>query len=677
MKKYKNQKNITINIKKVIFLCFITVLTFFIFIVPSKVGVIGRTFYVILFFLFGTTSYVLPFIFSWFCFIHVIKNPQSVLTLIGKFDFIWSTIWLILLSVFIESIHFIFKLRIYGGIIGLKLFTFLKELFGIWFVFFVIITALIILCIKFLKNLNKFFIQKPQNNFEITHPNPKLSSKILKRNQQEKYLTSSNAVSKKNINNIKYELPSVNLLHNVPLQSFTKNKSLRMATLLKKTLADFNIRAEIQNIIHGPIVTRYDLVLAPGTRIQSIVNISDNISLIMRTSSIRIIPIPEKAVVGIEVSNHSKIFVRLKEIFESSVFKNSESLLTLALGKTIDGFTYVTNLTLMPHILIAGATGTGKSMALHAIILSILYKARPDEVKFILIDPKRVEMTIYKNIPHLYNPCVKADLANVITSPKEAVMVLKKLVKVMEERYVKFSKVMAKNIEIYNNKMAKNSGDKEFYIVVIIDELSDLILTMRKEIECYIQRLAQMSRAVGIHLILATQRPSVNVITGVIKANFPSRLSLKTTSKIDSRIILDTLGAESLIGNGDMLFLPTGKTQPIHLQGVYISSAEIDDIISFINNQNFPNSYNVIIEHNMKNNFDDNEKITKDLIFSLKLINERKRISQDLLRANLGSSAKATNILSILETKGFVFKPNGMNKWCINFDKVKAFLSKL
>ncbi|MDR2818125.1 MAG: DNA translocase FtsK, partial [Endomicrobium sp.] len=311
---------------------------------------------------------------------------------------------------------------------------------------------------------------------------------------------------------------------------------------------------------------------------------------------------------------------------------------------------------------------------IHTIILSILYKARPDEVKFMLIDPKRVEMPIYRDIPHLYNPCTTSANADIITNPREAAAALKKLVLVMEERYTKFANVMVRNIEDYNNKMAETIGEKEFYIVVIIDELADLMLVVQKEIEDSIQRLAQMARAVGIHLILATQRPSVNVITGIIKANFPARLSFQTTSKVDSRVILDMLGAESLMGKGDMLFLPPGEARPVRLQGAFVSLKEAEKIISFISNQNFPRLYEAVsVEVEGKGNFDA-DKESKDLIPALKLISERRRISQDLLKANFGGSARATNILSILEIEGFISKPEGTNKWQINFDKISKYL---
>jgi S-DNA-T family DNA segregation ATPase FtsK/SpoIIIE len=331
----------------------------------------------------------------------------------------------------------------------------------------------------------------------------------------------------------------------------------------------------------------------------------------------------------------------------------------------------------MPHLLIAGSTGSGKSVGVHNIILSILYKARPDEVKFLLIDPKRVEMTAYKDIPHLYNPCCMAEDADVITRPNEASEALKRLVKVMEDRYEKYAQNMVRNIEDYNNKMAAEGQDKDYYIVVIIDELADLMMVASKEIEDSIQRLAQMARAVGIHLILATQRPTVNVITGTIKANFPARLSFQTVSSVDSKVILDTIGAESLIGKGDMLFLPPSEPRPVRLQGAFVSSKEIEQVVKFIADQNFPKIYEAL-----EQNFSENaiataeDKAEKDLIPALKLILERRRISQDLLKANFGGSARATNILSFLEIRGFIHKPEGTNKWEINYNLIEEYLQQ-
>ncbi len=473
-----------------------------------------------------------------------------------------------------------------------------------------------------------------------------------------------------------YTLPPVNLLREGSLNTQINESELQeRAEALREALKSFRIDAVVQDIIPGPVITRYDIVLAPGTKMQSVMNIIDDISLAMKTAAIRIEPVPEKSAVGIEIPNPKASMVSLRDIIDTKEFKDSKSLLTLAVGTKTDGSGYISNLAKMPHLLIAGATGSGKSVGVHNIILSILYKARPDEVKFMLIDPKRVEMTAYKEIPHLYNPCCMADDADVITRPNEASDALKKLVKVMEERYEKYAANMVRNIEDYNAKMVAEGGDRDYYIVVIIDELADLMMVASKEIEDSIQRLAQMARAVGIHLILATQRPTVNVITGTIKANFPARQSFQTVSAVDSKVILDSIGAESLIGKGDMLFLPPSEPRPVRLQGAFVSSKEIEQVVKFIAEQDFPKFYEPPTHEVSQNAVATAaDKAEKDLIPALKLILERRRISQDLLKAQFGGSARATNILSVLEVKGFIHKPEGTNRWEINYNLVEDYL---
>jgi S-DNA-T family DNA segregation ATPase FtsK/SpoIIIE len=658
--------------------------------------------------MFGTAAYILPFIFLWFFVVHASKSME----LRERMDFIWSAACMVSGAVLFAFSGILFEISVYGGWIGEKLFPFIERLLGVTLGFSVAVIIFVYSAAKLFRislsaAVYNFFMdfsddsdskgkekQKP-NVLEkkpeppVFQPEPAVSKfeppkpNIVNKREKEEKLSKEKAEKEKqkyekvDSKNFDYRIPPTNILKIDPATSFEtkKERLLERAELLRKTLADFDISAEVKDIIPGPVVTRYDLVLAPGVKIQAVSNIIDNISLTMRTSSIRVVPIPEKAAVGIEVPNPESVIVGLRGILESRAFESSKSLLSLALGKTTDGEGYVANLASMPHLLIAGATGSGKSVGIHTIILSILYKARPDEVKFMLIDPKRVEMPVYKDIPHLYDPCSSAADADIITNPREAAASLKKLVNVMDERYTKFAKEMVRNIEDYNNKMAENGKEKEFYIVVIIDELADLMLVAQKEIEDSIQRLAQMARAVGIHLILATQRPSVNVITGVIKANFPARLSFQTTSKIDSRVILDALGAEDLIGKGDMLFIPPGEARAVRLQGAFVSLKEAEKIIDFINDQNFPRIYEPIaVEVSAETPNPAEEKTMKDLVPALILINERKRISQDLLKANFGSSARATNILSVLETKGFIEKPEGTNKWKINYDRINEYL---
>ncbi|MDR0398507.1 MAG: DNA translocase FtsK 4TM domain-containing protein [Endomicrobium sp.] len=703
--KNKNRDNEKINREAVaLFFALAALLSAYAFVVPYKSGIIGRAFYSVTFSIFGTSAYILPFIFLWQFILHIRQSSE----LKGRLDFIWSFLCMICASVFFEAVHFMFKANISGGWLGDNLYPFLKELLDAWLGLALIAVLTFILFAKILRvSVIRFFrsffvnlkddIKKSKTKIEDSNKSgepfiqqsfaedvftretePNIVNRFDEEEKKRKEPSKETQEKQESIDSkaFNYTLPPMTLLKEDDTSNFAANKNelLKRAEYLKTILTDFDINAEVKDIIPGPVVTRYDLVLAPGIRIQTVSNIIDNISLAMRTASIRIVPIPEKAVVGIEVPNPVSVIVGLRGILESVSFEKSKSLLTLALGKTTDGAGYVANLASMPHLLIAGATGSGKSVGIHTIILSILYKARPDEVKFMLIDPKRVEMPIYRDIPHLYNPCTTAANADIITNPREAAAALKKLVLVMEERYTKFANVMVRNIEDYNNKMAETGGEKEFYIVVVIDELADLMLVVQKEIEDSIQRLAQMARAVGIHLILATQRPSVNVITGIIKANFPARLSFQTTSKVDSRVILDMLGAESLMGKGDMLFLPPGEARPVRLQGAFVSLKEAEKIISFISNQNFPRLYEAVsVEVEGKGNFDA-DKESKDLIPALKLISERRRISQDLLKANFGGSARATNILSILEIEGFISKPEGTNKWQINFDKISKYL---
>jgi S-DNA-T family DNA segregation ATPase FtsK/SpoIIIE len=659
----KNQSNLRVENPEATILFFVLgfLLSVYIFIAPDKSGVLGRVSFNVMFGMFGTASYVLPLAFLQRLMAIYARRPSE---LKRKYYFVWSVVCLIFCSILLEAMRFIFAFKVHGGWVGNSLYPFFKELLDVGPSFVVILVAFMFVLAK-LSGISFFCRIKPNIVFKQDRKESRVLQSIVKQVE----------IPSKKFN---YKLPYTSLLENDFNENFEANNGelLDKAELLGTTLSDFGVNAKVKDIVPGPLVTRYDLILAPGVRIQAVSNIIDNISLAMRSASIRIVNIPEKAVVGVEVANSSSVIVGLRGILEDTSFKNSKSLLTLALGKTTERLGYVFNLASMPHLLIAGATGSGKSVGVHTIILSILYKARPDEVKFVLIDPKHVEMSIYKDMPHIYNPCVEAIEASIITDSKEASEVLKKLVIVMNERYARFAKNGVRNIEEYNNKMGVLGG-KEFYIVVVIDELADLMLLVQKEIEDSIQRLSQMARAVGIHLIFATQRPSVNVITGVVKANFPARLSFQTTSKIDSRVILDMIGAERLMGKGDMLFLPPGESRPIRLQGAYVSLSETEKIVSFVKEQDFPRIYEqpTVVEAIDKSSFEVREsKWKKDLVPALKLINSRKRVSQDLLKANFGSSARATNLLSILEIEGFIAKPDGTNKWEINYSKIVEYL---
>ncbi|MCK9266700.1 DNA translocase FtsK [bacterium] len=388
-----------------------------------------------------------------------------------------------------------------------------------------------------------------------------------------------------------YKLPPLSILKaNAPVQQETKEDFDLYAQVIEETLLEFGIEGEVVQINTGPRVTMFEVQLAPGVAIQKVYKIQDNLAMNLKTTTIRVVaPLANKSTLGIEVPNREISTVYLREILTSREFQKNSSKLTIAIGKSIMGKPVINDLKNMPHILIAGATGSGKTVCLNSFIASILYKATPEEVKFIMIDPKMVELISYNGLPHLLCP--------VVVDVKKAVNTLKWLISEMERRYKIFSEVKARNIEKYNSIKRKEPMP---YIVVVIDELADLMMIARKEIETRVIRLAQLSRAAGIHLILATQRPSVNVITGVIKANLPCRISFQVTSKFDSRTILDTIGAEKLLGRGDLLFIPPGSSLLTRIQGCLVSDEEIEVICNFIKSQKPPEYEMEIMEEQEK-----------------------------------------------------------------------------
>jgi len=410
-----------------------------------------------------------------------------------------------------------------------------------------------------------------------------------------------------------FKLPPLTLLDQVEHKDTKVKKEtlLANARLLESKLSDFGVEGKVVEIRPGPVITMYELEPAPGVKINRITNLADDLALALKAPSVRIIaPIPGKAAVGIEVPQQERESVQLRDVLDNDTFLNSSLRLPIALGVDIAGLPVVTDLIRMPHLLIAGTTGSGKSVALNALICSILIKAPPDEVKFLMIDPKRLEFSSYEGIPHLLHP--------VVVDPKMAAQVLKWAVEEMERRYQIISITGVKNIESYNRllekkvtvaeksglaaQLHKNGEDQDSlpleqeialpsklpYIVILIDELADLMLVAQRNVEESLARLAQMARAAGIHLILATQRPSVDVITGVIKANFPTRISFQVSSKVDSRTIIDQHGAEKLLGAGDMLFIPPGTSKLTRIHGAYVSDKEIERIVTFIKNQAQP-----------------------------------------------------------------------------------------
>ncbi len=397
-----------------------------------------------------------------------------------------------------------------------------------------------------------------------------------------------------------YELPQIS--HILSKRAKKKNTALEMeiqenARTLAQTLEDFHVKANIINACHGPAVTRYELEPAPGVKVSKITNLSDDLALSLAAFSVRIEPIPGKSAIGIEVPNKELEGVQLREVLENDAFAAAKSKLTVGLGMDIGGQAIFADLAKMPHLLVAGATGSGKSVCVNTLITSILFKAKPDEVKFILIDPKMVELSNYNGIPHLMVP--------VVTDAKKAASVLNWAVQEMEKRYAKFADNTVRNMETYNNKFP---DDKMFSIVIIIDELADLMMVAPHDVEDAICRLAQKARAAGIHLVLATQRPSVDVITGIIKANIPSRISFAVSSQIDSRTILDSSGAEKLLGKGDMLFYPVGASKPLRVQGAFVSDEEVEMLLDFIRSQGQEVEANEDIIHFTENAMAEEEK---------------------------------------------------------------------
>lgn len=463
-----------------------------------------------------------------------------------------------------------------------------------------------------------------------------------------------------------YEMPVVSFLNAQPPHSEQKDEELRdLAMRVAEKCREFNVTGKIEYICPGPVVTTYEFKPDPGVKYSRVTGLVDDLCLALKAESIRIDRVPGKAHVGIEVPNPRRETIHLREVIESRQFRESNSKLTIALGKTIDGLNYVADLAKMPHLLIAGTTGAGKSVGVNSLIVSILYKARPDEVKFIMVDPKRLELGLYENIPHLATP--------IITDPKRASIALKWAVGEMEKRYKDLAGWGVRNIDGYNTEVLRRNLVKEFddngephkplpYIVIIIDELADLMMVSGHEVEESITRLAQMARAVGIHLVLATQRPSVDVITGLIKANFPSRISYRVSSKVDSRTIIDANGAEQLLGRGDMLFLPPGTSRLVRVHGAFVDEQEINRIVAHVKAQGEP-AYDETITLSEDEALGlDGASGERDELFedALRICVEMKRASTSVLQRRLRIGyGRAAAILDMMEREGFIGQADG------------------
>jgi len=451
-----------------------------------------------------------------------------------------------------------------------------------------------------------------------------------------------------------YKLPPLNLLKRSAKSSAgIKRSDAEKVAVLEQTLRDFDVDAKVEKVVKGPTVTRFELQLASGVKVNRIVNLADDIALALASADVRVLaPIPGRSAVGIEVPNEHRELVTLGDILAAAPPEKFKSPLTVAIGKDITGQTVLADLSQMPHLLIAGATGSGKSVCLNAILISLLLKAKPEQVKLILIDPKRIELNLYNDIPHLLIP--------VVTNPKEAATALSWAVAEMEARFHLLADAKVRNINSYNEVVGQFEDGREPlpYIVVVIDELADLMMVAAGEVEDGICRLAQMARAVGIHLVVATQRPSADVITGLIKANITARIAFSVSSQVDSRVVLDCTGAEKLVGKGDMLFLSPESSKPRRLQGAFVTESEVELVTSYVKKQAKPEYKREILEEKKPKQEVDYE----DPLFdeALELIVAIGQASTSLLQRRLRIGyARAARLMDIFEQRGLIGPQEG------------------
>ena len=563
--------------------------------------------------------------------------------------------------------------------------------------------------------LSKYIFSKKQDhNFKLDKKTnspveekiePKIDFESIKNESVSKYISpekvSADIVQKKMAfsEDINYTPPIIDILSTPPTVStslVSKEEMDTNAIRLQEILADFKIEGKIINVNPGPVVTMYELQPAPGTKASKIIGLSDDIARNMSAVSARVAVIPGKNVIGIEMPNKTQEAVFLSELFKKEKFISSQANLLLALGKDIAGNAYFADLATMPHLLIAGTTGSGKSVGINVMILSILFRLSPEECKFILIDPKMLELSVYEGVPHLITP--------VVTNPKKAITALKWVVKEMEGRYQKMSLLGVRNIESYNQRIKEaiknnetisrkipaglnpDTGQPKYeninidlhkmpFIVVVVDEMADLMMVAGKEIEHTIQRLSQMARAAGIHLIMATQRPSVDVITGTIKANFPTRISFQVSSKFDSRTILGAEGSERLLGKGDMLLMMGGgRTTRIH--GPFVSDKEVEEIVASLKKQGLPEFIEDITKEEDENEISlDGDDSNKDELFQqcLDIISREGKASTSLLQRKLQIGYnRAARIMDQLEDNGFISPANHVGKREVFYDKFKS-----
>jgi len=656
----------------------------------DKTGLIGNTLNSMLFLLFGNGSYVIPLLAIYISTLILMGNHKK--TQILSIIILFLSLLIILDGTNNTSLNLIQKIRfilnnpynqINGGIIGgLFGFTFYK-LFGNIGTYLIIsfISVITIIALIGKENFLNFYnenikikIKKTKNNeiekvsenanndqskvievrdystLEVSDNLSKEINKLMKERKKDDKVLISNSTEDKQRNNLNYSFPPIDLLNDSINKGEANDKKeiINNAKIIEETMKNFGIDAKVTHVNIGPSITCYELTPAPGIKLSKIVSLSDNISLSLAMPDIRIeAPIPGKSAVGIEVPNKFKDMVTLKDMLSSKEFKESASDLSFVLGKDITGKVIVSDIQKMPHLLIAGATGSGKSVCINTIIMSLLYKNSPENVKMLLIDPKVVELNVYNGIPHLLIP--------VVTEPKKAAQALNWAVGEMERRYKLFAQNNVRDIQSYNKKF-RNTDNKLPKIIIIIDELADLMMVSANEVEDYIARLAQMARAAGMHLIVATQRPSVDVITGTIKANIPSRISFAVSSQVDSRTILDMAGAEKLLGQGDMLFYPSSMSKPIRIQGAFVSNEEVERIVEYLKEDNEISYDNEIIEKvtNKDNPFqhDSDDELLKEAI-ELVVLEQTASISLLQRKFKIGY-ARAARLIDSMEELGII-----------------------
>ena len=604
--------------------------------------------------------------------------------LVGIYIFIQKELFLIIKSLFYTTLYSLFgslffsfyypnAFKLYingnGGFVGKYLeTTFLNSIITInlqisYYILSIIILTFFIISTQlkissfsnFLKKLYSIF--KKQKNF--THENEVINEFIPQediKNLIQEDLPFIKTETKDSSKKIRFKIPSIDLLK-IPSKKDKeklKDEDYVDSEFLEKILLDFGVNGNIKKVSHGPVVTLNEFEPAAGVKVSKIINLSDDIARNTSSESARIATIPGRSTIGIELPNSSRENVYLSEILTSNDFVKKDIKLPIALGKNISGIPVVGDLASMPHLLIAGTTGSGKSVCINTIILSLLYRHTPDNCKFILIDPKMLELSTYEGIPHLLCP--------VITEAKKAASVLGWVVKEMESRYRLMTKEGVKNIDGYNSKHTLSMP----YIVVVVDEMSDLMLVAGKEIENYIQKLSQMARAAGIHIIMATQRPSVDVITGTIKANFPTRISFQVTSKIDSRTILGEQGAEQLLGKGDMLYMSSAN-RIVRIHAPFVSENEIEKVNNYLRSQAEPNYVDEILSYADDKEIGENSSNTenKDELYTaaLDIIKSEGRASTSFLQRKLQIGYnRAARIIDMMEANGIVSKANHVGK---------------